>query len=301
MPEPIPGIHHITAITGDAQANFDFYTGFLGLRLVKKTVNFDDPGSYHLYYGDEVGHPGTILTFFAWPGAYRGTAGAGEVVTVSFAVPGNSFDDWLRRGREHNVEVEGPLSRFSGESFLSLHDPDGLHLEVVAGGPAYGFHSAALAIRGGKKTSELLTDSFGFRLAGEEGGRIRFHAPSVGAGATVDLLPQPDSARRGALGASSVHHIAWRTATDETQMQWRSHLIERGFNVTPVMDRQYFHSIYFREPGGILFEIATDPPGFATDETPEQLGTALKLPPWLESERSLIERSLPLLETVSHV
>ena len=302
MPQPIPGIHHITAIASDPQANLDFYTGFLGLRLVKKTVNFDDPGAYHLYYGDELGHPGTILTFFVWPGAHRGVPGAGEVVSVAFNVPEDSADHWLRRARERNIAIDGPKSRLSGESFLTLSDPDGMPLELVIANVATpSFHSAALAVRGAERTAELLTDSFGFRLAEEREGRMRFHAPRSGPGAFVDLLPQPESSGRGAMGAGTVHHIAWRTANDETQAEWRHHLIERRYNVTPVMDRQYFHSIYFREPGGVLFEIATDPPGFTIDESPEQLGSALKLPPWLESARPALERTLPPLETRAHV
>jgi len=302
MPDPVPGIHHITVIASDPQANVDFYTGFLGLRLVKKTVNFDDPGTYHLYYGDDIGHPGTILTFFPWPNAYSGRPGAGEVITVAFTIPPDSLDHWLRLAKKRNISVTGPQNRATGEPYLSLQDPDGLPIELVAethgsGHAIQGFHSAALALRNPEPTAELLTKSFGFRLLEQHGDRLRFKAESSGPGHFVDLIAQPGSTPRGAMGAGTVHHIAWRTANDETQKLWRRHLIEKGHNVTPVMDRQYFHSIYFREPGGVLFEIATDPPGFTFDETADQLGSGLKLPPWLEPERRAIEASLPPLET----
>jgi len=296
MNEAVPGIHHITVIASDPQANLDFYTEFLGLRLVKKTVNFDDPGTYHLYYGDEIGRPGTILTFFPWPNAYRGKAGAGEVVKVAFTVPEGSLEHWCQRAKERNI----PIMRAADS--ISLHDPDGLQLELVestagSGHAIHGFHSAAIAIRTPEATTELLTKSFGFRLLEENGDRSRFAAAGEGPGHLVDLVALPGSTPRGAMGAGTVHHIAWRTANDETQKLWRRHLIENGHNVTPVMDRQYFHSIYFREPGGVLFEIATDPPGFSFDETVDQLGTGLKLPPWLEPERKAIETALPPLET----
>ena len=311
MRDPISGIHHITAIAGDPQRNVDFYAGFLGLRLVKKTVNFDDPGTYHLYFGDELGHPGTILTFFPWPGAYRGRRGTGEAAVVSFSVPERSLDFWIRRGREHGLTLDGPQTRLSGELFLTLFDPDGLQLELIgnasrSGGwedspvpPEHGiqgFHGATLALGRYEPTAELLTGSFGFRLVEEREDRIRFGAPGSGPGAFVDILRQPDSLRRGMLGAGTDHHIAWRTADDKTQEAWRRHLTELDYHVTPVMDRQYFSSIYFREPGGVLFEIATDPPGFTLDESPDRLGTALKLPKWLEPRRPELERTLPQLE-----
>jgi catechol 2,3-dioxygenase-like lactoylglutathione lyase family enzyme len=310
MPRPIPGIHHITVIAGDPQRNLDFYVHFLGLRLVKKTVNFDDPGTYHLYYGDSVGHPGSILTFFPWPGAYRGKPGAGEVSTVSFSVPEGSLDYWVRRAGDGGVTLEGPTARFDGERFVSFTDPDGLRIELVGDpsaadgwGPSAvpethtirGFHGAALSVSGYERTAKLLTDSFGFESAGQDENRFRFRAPGEGGvGTRVDLLCQPDLSR-AALGAGSVHHIAWRTQDDESQKQWRRYLASLDYDVTPVMDRQYFHSIYFREPGGVLFEIATDPPGFTFDENADQLGAGLKLPPWLEPRRAAIERILPPL------
>ena len=312
MPNPIPGIHHITAIAGDPQRNVDFYVHFLGLRLVKKTVNFDDPGTYHLYYGDSIGHPGSILTFFPWPGAHRGRPGTGEVSTVSFSVPDASLDYWVRRAEDTGIPTDATKTRFDGERFLSFSDPDGLPVELVGvavspdgWGPSAvpeahtirGFHGAVLSVGGYERTAKLLADSFGFEPAGEHENRFRFRArENKGIGSRIDVLCQP-LLSRAMLGAGTVHHIAWRTENDESQKQWRRHLASLDYDVTPVMDRQYFHSIYFREPGGVLFEIATDPPGFTFDETAGELGTALKLPPWLEHRRAAIERVLPPLAT----
>ncbi len=264
----IPGIHHVTAICDEAQQNIDFYTGLLGLRLVKQTVNFDMPDTYHLYYGNETGQPGTILTFFSWPDAPKGRKGTGEVGTVSFSVPEQSLDYWMDRLASHsvNVLVAGPNTRF-GESVLSIFTPDGLTLELVA-------HREA--------------ENYGER------DRSRFKVGDGEIAALVDVLTLPELTR-GTIAVGSVHHIAWRTPGDEQQLAWREKLIASGIAVTPVRDRQYFHSIYFHEPGGILFEIATDPPGFAIDEPVEQLGTHLKLPPWLESSRPKLEQFLPPL------
>jgi catechol 2,3-dioxygenase-like lactoylglutathione lyase family enzyme len=312
MPNPTFGIHHITAIAGDPQRNLDFYVHFLGLRLVKKTVNFDDPGTYHLYYGDSIGHPGSILTFFPWPGAYRGKPGTGEVSTVSFSVPDASIDYWARRASEAGVVVEGPKTPFNGERFLEFSDPEGLKIELVGDlsaspgwGPSAvpeahtirGFQGATLSVSGYERTAKLLKDSFGFELAGQQENRFRFRARGTGEiGSRIDVFCQP-LLPRATLGAGSVHHIAWRTEDDESQKQWRQHLASLDYDVTPVMNRRYFHSIYFREPSGVLFEIATDPPGFTFDETAGELGTGLKLPPWLEHRRPAIERVLPHLAT----
>jgi len=302
MPHRIPGIHHITAIASDPRANLAFYRDFLGLRLVKKTINFDDPGTYHLYYGDEAGHPGTILTFFPWPGAHRGRRGTGEVSVVQFEVPAGALDHFAVRAKALGLEVAGPDEGVSKDRHLTLLDPDGLHIELVEGGESTGdphairgFHGATVSLEGYEATARLLTETFGFHLVEEHGNRFRYASEAGGIGSQVDLLCIPD-ARRGALGAGTVHHIAWRTENDETQLAWRERLVELGYNVTPVMDRQYCHSIYLREPGGVLFEISTDAPGFAIDEAPEQLGTHLKLPPWLEPERAVIEQILPPLE-----
>jgi glyoxalase family protein len=308
----ISGIHHVTAIASDPQRNMDFYAGTLGLRLVKLTVNFDDPGTYHLYYGDGVGRPGTIMTFFPWPGAPRGTVGLGQVGVTAFAVPTESLGFWRQRLEAHGVKTRGPAGRF-GEQVLEFDDPDGLPLELVAGGsdarPGWdagpvkvehairGFHSVALAERPPRDASErtlaLLGASMDFRLVAESGDRLRYAMGDGSPGALVDVLLTAVPQGRGAAG--TVHHVAWRTPDDAHQAAWRERIAAAGLDITPVRDRQYFRSVYFREPGGVLFEIATDPPGFATDESPEHLGERLRLPPWLEPKRATIERSLPPL------
>ena len=296
----IDGIHHITAIAADPQPNLDFYTKFLGLRLVKRTVNFDDPGTYHFYFGDHVGTPGTIMTFFPWPGSRRGRAGSGQVTTTSYSVNKGSLDEWEERASRFGIPVTGTATRFGAE-VLALNDPDGLMVELVAQGDGTpgtsveGFAPPTLSVEGYEKTANLLTDMLGFRFVGQEGSRFRFQASGGGLASTTDLLCAPDGPH-GLGGAGTVHHIAWRTPDDASQAEWRSRLAAAGFNVTPVMDRQYFHSIYFREPGGILFEIATDNPGFAIDESIETLGQDLKLPSQYEHLRSRIEAVLPVIE-----
>ncbi len=311
MRSQIPGIHHVTAIARDPQANIDFYTEILGLRLVKRTVNFDDPGTYHFYYGDRIGRPGTILTFFPWPQAGRGERGAGQATVTSFSIPEGSLGFWRDRLRRKGISVEEPGQRFDEEAFAFL-DPDGLKLELVAhagaaaeaeddGGPVparhglRGFHSVTLTEQDTEATAVLLTETLGFRPSGEQGRRFRFEVEGRDPGTRVDILASPDSSY-GRISAGTVHHVAWRAADDEQQAEWLELLTGRGVGVSPVMDRQYFRSIYFREPGGVLFEIATDPPGFALDERPEELGSALKLPPWLESQRERIEAALPSVE-----
>ena len=306
----ISGIHHVTAIASDPQRNLDFYRGVLGLRLVKRTVNFDDPGSYHLYYGDALGRPGTLLTFFAWPDAARGRPGSGETISVAFSVPEGSLSEWRKRLAGLGVEATAPAARFE-EQALSLHDPDGMAIELVAHpgvgevahwreGPVReehairGIHSIALLARHPERTSSLLETTLGFGPAGESAGRLRYRG-AADSTARVDLLSDPGRPR-GSLGAGSIHHVAWRTRDDETQLAWRGLIGEAGIHVTEVQDRIYFHSIYFREPGGVLFEIATDPPGMTVDETPEELGSALRLPPWLEPMRARLERHLPVLD-----
>jgi glyoxalase family protein len=284
----IPGIHHITAIASDPQRNLDFYTRVLGLRLVKLTVNFDDPGTYHFYFGDEAGSPGSILTFFPWPGTPRGRQGTGQATVVSFSVP--SLQGWEERLPNYTI-----TQRF-GQDVLSFADPDGMSLELTAvggtGNAITAFSGVTLSEGGYESTAKLLTETFGFELTASEANRFRY---TGSAGNHVDLLCQPD-ARRGGMGAGTIHHVAFRAETDELQKQWQSELARLDYNVTPVLDRQYFHSIYFREPGGVLFEIATDPPGFAIDETPETLGTGLKLPPALEPMRPEIEEMLPKIK-----
>jgi glyoxalase family protein len=284
----IPGIHHVTAIASDPQRNLDFYTKVLGLRLVKLTVNFDDPATYHFYFGDEMGSPGSILTFFPWRGANPGRHGSGETAAVTFAAP--SLDGWAARLPD---AVAG--NRF-GQDYLSFADPDGMQLELVAtggtGSHITGFQGVTLSETRQEATAALLTETFGYALLGQEENRFRYGSS---AGDVVDLLIQPDLPR-GTQGSGAVHHVAFRAETDEIQNAWLLELSKKGFHTTQVLDRQYFHSIYFREPGGVLFEIATDPPGFGFDESPDKLGTALKLPPWLEVRRSEIEQMLPKLE-----
>ncbi|MFL6451910.1 MAG: ring-cleaving dioxygenase [Bryobacteraceae bacterium] len=307
----VSGIHHVTAIAGDPQPNIDFYAGMLGLRLVKITVNFDDPTTYHLYYGDGQGHPGTILTFFPWPNARRGHIGTGQVTVTSFAVPDGSLNFWEKHLEQRRIKCKRDHSLF-GEEFLALTDPDGLQLELVSThyanpdgawehGPVptefaiCGFHHVTLAEEGYERTAVLLTETLGFRLMENNGNRFRYATRSGSgskAGTMIDLLCTP-AGRPGLVAVGTVHHVAWRTPTDEQQIEWRKLLSSRDYNVTPVIDRKYFHSIYFREPGGVLFEIATDPPGFAIDEPAEQLGSHLVLPAWLEPHRAELERVLP--------
>jgi len=307
----IEGLHHVTAIAGEPQANLDFYAGVLGLRLVKVTVNFDDPTTYHLYYGDGQGHPGTIMTFFPWPGAPKGRTGTGQLTVTSFAVPEKSLPYWRQRLSKHGVEFEEATSDF-GEPMLFLGDPDGLQLELISSSNAApdhiweegpvpnehairGFHHVTLSENGYERTASLLVETLGFRQIAKQGNRFRYAVANAVPGTMVDLVCAPE-ARPGRVAVGTVHHVAWRTATNEEQERWRSKLTELEYDVTPIIDRQYFHSIYFREPGGVLFEIATDPPGFARDETIEHLGTSLKLPPWLEKARPELQRLLPRIE-----
>jgi glyoxalase family protein len=293
------GIHHITAIAGDPQRNLDFYTETLGLRLVKRTVNFDDPGSYHFYFGDNIGSPGTIVTFFPWPGARRGARGSGQVTTVSFAVPPNSIAFWKERLRENRVIAEEVAGRF-GNNALRFLDPDGLQLELVAQddrSPSEraipGFAAPTLEVRRPDQTEKLLTEILGFEFVAEENNRRRFRGSGPNASSEIDLVSS--EAGFGQIAVGTVHHVAFRAADDEEQLRVREQLVARGLNVTPVIDRQYFHSIYFREPNGILFEIATDGPGFLIDESADELGETLKLPPIYEPNRDEIERVLPTI------
>ncbi len=307
MPETVAGIHHVTAITGDAQRNVDFYVGVLGLRFVKKTVNFDVADTYHLYYGDWLGSPGTAMTFFAWPHLAWAPEGRGQVTVVSFAIPAGSLDHWAGRLRRLGVEASRAI-RF-GTEVIALRDPDGIELQLVgessdAGwvpwpdGPVVpehairGFHSVTLCVRQEQPTAVLLTATMGFRLAGREGARARFETGAGGPGAVVDVLEAAE-APAGVEATGTVHHVAWRASTDDDQLAWREVLVGEGRQVTPVIDRKYFHSIYFREPGGILFEIATDRPGFTVDEAPDALGSALQLPPQHEGLRETLKGHLP--------
>lgn len=306
------GIHHVTAIAGPAQRNLDFYTRTLGLRLVKKTVNFDDPGTYHLYYGDEQGRPGTILTFFPWAHAAAGRLGVGQAQETLFRVPEGAIGYWLHRFVERGVAHEAVTKRF-GETVLAFKDPDGMALALVAvrgaeAEPAWsdgtipaehairGFHGVSLLLEEAAATGAILTDVLGFAEGAREGSLVRFQAPDTTIGGIVDIraaggfLP-------GRMGAGSVHHIAFRAASDEVQAEMARKLADRhGIRTTEQKDRNYFRSVYFREPGGILFEIATDDPGFAADEPVGSLGRALKLPKVLEPRRAAIEAVLPALD-----
>lgn len=310
MPGPISGIHHLTAIAGDPQRNLDFYAGVLGLRLVKLTVNFDVPNTYHLYYGDEVGRPGTIITFFPWPHMRRGRVGAGQFTATALSIPPGALDYWRARLEAHGVQCAGPLERFE-ETVLAFEDPDGLPLELVAHqgaeerpgwpqGPVpaemtirgiYGISAVSLAH---ERTARVLTELLGLRELAREDGRVRYVAGQGGSGAIIDLI-EPQEATPGIEGTGTVHHLALRVPDDEAQRQVHHEVAEHGFRVTPVLDRQYFRSIYFRELGGLLFEIATDPPGFTVDEPAERLGSELRLPPWLEPRREELIRQLPPL------
>lgn len=313
------GIHHVTAITSNPQKNIDFYTNNLGLRFVKLTVNQDDPTSYHLYYGDEIGRPGTILTFFHWPNIPKGHRGTSEVTSTSFLIPDNSINYWIDRFKTKHIEFSGPYRRFDDEQVMTLNDPDGLELELIAHKSAQdrnenvwkegpvpiehairGFYSVTISEEGYENTASVLTDELGFILTRQDGSRFRYEIPAsvaqgeVGGGGAniVDVLCLPYT-QQAIIGIGSVHHVAWRTPTDERQKLLRHNIIKAGLNATPVIDRFYFHSVYFREPGGVLFEIATNPPGFAIDEKADELGTHLVLPPWIESMRKDLEKILP--------
>jgi len=303
----LSGLHHVTAITANAQANIDFYCGVLGLRLVKLTVNFDDPGSFHLYYGDELGRPGTVLTFFEWPDSPRGRIGPPQVTATAFAVPAASLDYWSLRLQERKVDV-GPLTERLGERVLQFTDPDGLAVELVGvarevgipwpAGPVpgehalRGFHSVTLSEEGYELTAEALTGLMGFIAGGQEGSRFRYRAGGNGGdsgfASTVDVVCAPD-ARHGLSGGGVVHHVAFRTPDPANQAQWRERIVKAFLNVSPVIDRTYFRSIYYREPGGVLFEIATEGPGFEVDESAAALGSGLMLPAEYEFMRPEIE------------
>ena len=312
----VQGIHHVTAIASDPQRNLDFYVGVLGLRFVKRTVNFDDPHTYHFYFGDDVGHPGSIMTFFPWPRAFRGRQGTGQVAVTAFATLPTALGFWVERLLRHGVQYEGPKKRSGGEQVIAFSDPDGLMLEIVAhesaeGRAAWenapgippehairGFHSVTLWEERGKQTEKLLIDTLGFRGVREENGTRRFAAGDGCAGTLVDVRTIGGFVS-GQTGAGTVHHVAFRVADDSAQLAIRSQVMQAGYDPTPVIDRDYFHSVYFREPGGVLFELATDPPGFAIDEPVESLGESLKLPKQYEPHRSEIEAVLPRIHLPS--
>lgn len=312
MSGSILGLHHITAICSDIQRTLDFYTGVLGLRLVKKTINFDDPDSYHLYFGDEVGNPGTLITFFHWPGRSAGRAGAGQAVSAGFTVPEGTLDYWKQRLAHFDVPHEEPATVLDN-SVLRLRDPDGLRLELVGHGSAesvfiwdgspveashaiQSLHNVALQVNQTMDTRDLLTTSMAFRPVVEENGRQRLECGEGGPSTYIDLLDDP-FAGRGHVSSGCIHHVAIRMSDRHDQMHWRERLIGRRLQVSPVRDRDYFTSIYFREPEGVLMELATDAPGFMIDEPREALGGKLKIPDRHQSQKERIKAALPPLKT----
>lgn len=310
MDNQIRGIHHITAIAGDAKKNYDFYTRVLGLRLVKKTVNFDDPETYHFYYGDEVGTPGTILTFFPWGGISAGRRGTRQVTEIGYSVPEGSLDFWMKRFEANNVTYNKVAEKF-GEQYLTFLDPDGLKFELTVPKnedtrkpwttsevgelvATRGFHHITITTNKAEATARVLTDILGYRLTEQHVNRFRFITDHAAQANLVDLVEAPGESA-GHVAGGSVHHVAFRVENEEVLMYYRQKVLEAGLQITEKIDRNYFYSLYFREPGGVLFEIATDNPGFATDETVEDLGKGLKLPPQYEAYREQLEKVLPSL------
>lgn len=306
MGKLITGIHHVTAIAGDAQKNLEFYAGILGTRMVKKTVNFDAPEVYHFYYGDQLGNPGSIMTFFPYNGLVKGRQGKGMLNTTTFSVPLEALDYWLARLKKFGIAYKEPEERFANEVVVYFEDTDGLGLELVFNDkdnrPGYsngiipaekaikGFYNVEIWEEGYERTAGLLTEQLDHVLIAEKGNRFRFAAQDT-PGNYVDILCSPDSLR-GLGGSGTVHHIAFSTPGQTEQLDLRSKILQRSLNPTPVLDRNYFTSIYFREPGGVLFEIATAGPGFTVDEKADHLGEVLKLPPQFEKNRAHLEQTL---------
>lgn len=311
MNNKVLGLHHITAIANLAQRNFDFYTRVLGLRMVKKTVNFDDPGTYHFYYGDEKGNAGTILTFFPWEGIGKGRNGAGMATEIAYSIPKDSIEFWMDRFGQNNVLTGESVERF-GEIYYPFLDPDGLNLSLVLSKgnderPGWstdevskdyatkGFHNSTLTLRELDPTAKVLTELLDYKHVGQEGNRFRFINENIDTANIIDILVDENSSR-GINTAGTNHHIAFRVKNDEDQMELREKIMSSGLQITPQIDRDYFHSLYFREPGGVLFEIATENPGFDVDEPLSELGSSLKLPKQYEGQRSAIEKVLPKLQ-----
>lgn len=305
------GIHHITAIAGDAKKNFNFYSKVLGLRFIKKTVNFDDPGTYHFYFGDEFGTPGSILTFFPWgSGIPQGRRGAGMATEIGYSVPEGSLDLWVERFQKYNVIYNKPSEKF-GERYLTFLDPDGLKIEFIeskipdkrigwetdevkANMATKGFHNITLTVNNMGPTAELLEEVLGYKLISSEVNRHRYSTDAIEHANIVDLVELP-AEKRGHVANGTVHHVAFRVKNEEVLMEYREKIAALGYNITPKVDRNYFYSLYFREPNGVLFEIATDNPGFTVDESLEELGTHLKLPAQYEPRRKEIEATLVAL------
>jgi glyoxalase family protein len=316
MADNITGLHHVTVIAGDPQENLDFYVGILGMRLVKKTVNQDVPGTYHLFYADGTAHAGTDLTFFPWPDMAPGQTGVGLTVEVALAIPVGSLRYWTERLKGLGVDATQAEMRF-GERLLTFTDPHGLHLGLVETADAReftpwtnsvvpdahqvrGLHGVRLLERNAASTTDFLVHTLGFEEIAEEDGWRRFALPGGRSGRVVDIKQLPTE-RQGTWGTGSVHHVAWRVPDDATQLRVQSNLQNAGRRPTPIIDRFWFKSVYFREPGGVLFEVATDGPGFGVDEPLDELGGSLVLPPWLESKRSQIEASLQPLHSPEKV
>jgi len=311
MEDKILGLHHITAIAGAAKRNYDFYTRVLGLRLVKKTVNFDDPHTYHFYFGDEVGTPGTILTFFPWENIQSGRRGTRQVTEIGYSVPESSFDFWINRFEQQNIIYNKVAEKF-GEPYLTFLDPDGLKLELIAAknpdsrkpwetaevsaaNATRGFHNITITTNKLQPTADVLTHIFGYQLQESNVNRYRFRTDAVDVANLVDIVEVPGEGV-GHVAGGSVHHVAFRVKDEQTLMDFRTKILNAGLHITEKIDRNYFYSLYFREPGGVLFEIATDNPGFAIDESVDQLGSGLKLPAQYESHRAEISTSLPKLD-----
>lgn len=309
--ERILGLHHVTAIASNARRNQDFYTRVLGLRLVKKTVNFDDPGTYHFYFGNETGAPGTILTFFPWEDVGPGRTGTGMATEIGYSVPAGSLEFWKERFVNEDVR-HGEISQRFGEQYLSFKDPDGLNFHLIVSRTAdnrtpwttdeisaqyaiKGFHSITLTLRSIKPTATILTEIFGYQQSQQEGDRTRYSTVAVENASIVDLVEAP-SGSAGINAAGTNHHVAFRVKDDTILMEFREKIVKKGLHITPKIDRDYFFSLYFREPGGVLFELATDNPGFTRDEPLNELGSHLKLPKQYESSRARIEAVLPKLD-----
>ncbi|KFF10949.1 diguanylate cyclase [Chryseobacterium soli] len=309
MQNRILGLHHITAIADNAKRNFDFYTQVLGLRLVKKTVNFDDPGTYHFYFGNEYGTPGTILTFFPWEGIGKGTNGSGLATHIGYSVPKGSLGFWKNHLQKHNVSAEE--GEVFGEKMISFKDPDGLQLQFIepttedhrkvwttedikSENALKGFHNVTLTLKKADPTIKVLTDILGYDLQKQEGERYRFATDTIDTANFIDII-ENNAIPVGRNAAGTNHHIAFRVENDQILMEYREKVMAAGLSITPKIDRDYFYSLYFREPGGVLFEIATDNPGFTVDEPLEELGTHLRLPKQHEGLRAKIEEVLPKL------
>lgn len=310
MEDRILGLHHITAIAGNAKRTLEFYTKILGLRLVKKTVNFDDPGTYHFYFGDEKGTPGSVLTFFPWEGIRQGYTGTGMATEIGYSIPLDSLEFWADRFNRYQVKHDATDEKF-GEKYLSFRDPDGLKIklivpstpdnrepwktdEVNATVATKGFHSITLMLKNVTPTAKILTDILGYKLLKDEGNHYRFVTDAIGNASIVDIIEAPNVAH-GLNAAGTNHHVAFRVKDDNILMDYREKIESIGLNITPKIDRDYFFSLYFREPGGVLFELATDNPGFTKDEPLNELGTHLKLPKQYEESRTEIEKVLPVL------